>query len=355
MISFKLGVGWKINKKTTDGGIPINLSSPVISGTATIGQTLTSTTGDWYSDTGVTGYLYQWYRDTTLITDATNNTYVLTSNDVNFSITCQVAATDIDGTSEYVSSNEINLYDVDYQAILDKGTALGYNLPGDIFAKKQSILLTTMKANDIWAKLDVFYNFARAGSSGFATLNWKNPNTRQCTLIGSPNFLANQGFQGTGTSYISTNFNPTLGGPNQYTLDDASRYIYMYEGVSSTNVSLDGTASTTINGIRSFSNTSNRINQSTNPTSLPFDFTLTRGMKSIHRTSSVDISLYNDTTGSNLGALSVAVANSAQLILRGSNATTYATHTISMYAMGASLVSKNTDFVNTYNTYINSL
>jgi hypothetical protein len=245
-------------------------------------------------------------------------------------------------------------FDADYQAVLDRGTALGYTLPTDGQKIKQNQLLINLKANGIWAKLDVFYNFANDGSSGFATLNWKSPTTRQCTLVASPNFISNQGFQGTGTSYISTNFNPTIG-TNQYTLSNASRYIYMYQGVNSANVSLDGTSSTTINGIRRESSTSQRINQSTNPLSLPFDFTITRGMKSIHRTSSVNVSLYNDTIGANLGSLEVSLANSIQFILRGYNATTYGTHTISMYAMGSSLVSENTNFVNTYDTYINSI
>lgn len=354
MISFKLGIGWKINKKTTDGGTPINLEPPVISGTATIGETLTSTTGDWYSDTGVTGYLYQWYRDTTLIVDATNTTYVLTSDDVNFSITCQVAATDIDGTSEYVSSNGINLYDADYQTILNKGIALGYTLPAEFYQKKQSILLTTMKSNGIWSKLDVFYNFARAGSSGFATLNWKNPNTRQCTLVGSINFINTRGFQGTGTGYINTNFNPTLGGPNNYIQNNASRYIYMYEGSNSVVPALDGTDSVAINGIIRSSSSSQRINQGTTSSLPSFDFTITRGMKSIHRTSSSNIKLFNDLAGTDLTVLSASVANTNQFILRGFSTTTFGAHTISMYAMGASLVSENTDFINTYNTYINS-
>lgn len=246
-------------------------------------------------------------------------------------------------------------FDIDYQAVLDKGTILGYTLPTDEQKIKQNQLIINLKANGIWEKLDVFYNFANNGSSGFATLNWKNPNIRQCTLVASPNFILNQGFQGTGTSYISTNYNPTLGGINLYTLDNASRYIYMYQAGVSANVSLDGTNSTTINGIRRELSTSQRINQSTNVLSLGFDFTATRGMKSIHRTSNVNVSLYNDTIGANLGALSVSVSNSTQLILRGNNITTYGTHTISMYGMGASLVSENTNFVNNYNTYINSI
>jgi hypothetical protein len=245
-------------------------------------------------------------------------------------------------------------FDADYQAVLDRGTALGYTLPTDGQKIKQNQLLVNLKANGVWAKLDVFYNFANDGSSGFATLNWKSPTTRQCTLVASPNFITNQGFQGTGTSYISTNFNPTIG-TNQYTLSNASRYIYMYQGVNSANVSLDGTSSTTINGIRRENSTSQRINQSTNPLSVAFDFTITRGMKSIHRTSSSNVSLFNDTIGANLVSLEVSLQNSAQFILRGNNLTTFGTHTISMYAMGSSLVSENTNFVNNYNTYINSI
>jgi len=245
-------------------------------------------------------------------------------------------------------------FDADYQAVLDRGTALGYTLPTDGQKIKQNQLIINLKANGVWAKLDVFYNFANDGSSGFATLNWKSPTTRQCTLVASPNFISNQGFQGTGTSYISTNFNPTIG-TNQYTLSNASRYIYMYQGVNSANVSLDGTSSTTINGIRRELSTSQRINQSTNPLSVAFDFTITRGMKSIHRTSPSNVSLYNDIIGANIVALEISLQNSAQFILRGNNLTTFGTHTISMYAMGSSLVSENTNFVNTYDTYINSI
>lgn len=93
--------------KGSDGNVPINVVAPSISGTALVGNTLTSTTGTWTSDTGVIGYLYQWYRGATLISGATNSTYVLTFADGGFDITCRVAATDTDGTSAYVSSNSI--------------------------------------------------------------------------------------------------------------------------------------------------------------------------------------------------------------------------------------------------------
>jgi hypothetical protein len=358
-------IGWGNSQKVswagdteivgTDGASPVNTVAPTISGTATIGQTLTSTTGTWTSDTGVTGYLYQWYRGATLITGATNNTYVLVLADVGFDITCQVAATDTDGTSAYVSSNAIFLFDADYKAVLDRGTALSYPLPTLAQQKLQNTLLMNMKTDGVWAKLDVFYNFANDGSSGFGTLNWKAPTLRQCTFVSTPNFITNQGLQGTGTSYISTNFNPTLGGPNQYVQDNASRYFYLYQNGVSANVSFDGVTSTTVNGFRRESAQAHRINQSTTSINALFDYTGTKGMKSIHRTSATNVELFNDTTQGSRTAASSALTNAIQFILRGSNTTVFATHTVSMYAMGASLVSENTAFVNAYNTYINSI
>jgi hypothetical protein len=358
-------INWGLSQKNSyagetnivgaDGLAPVNTVAPVISGTATIGQTLSSTTGTWTSDTGVIGYLYQWYRGATLITGATNNTYVLALADVGFDISCRVAATDTDGTSAYVSSNTIFLFDTDYKAILDRGTALSYTLPTLAQQKLQNTLLMSMKADGVWAKLDVFYNFANNGSIEFGTLNWKSPTTRQSTLIGSPNFISNQGIQGTGTSYINTNFNPTLGGPNQYTLDNASRYFYLYQNGVSTNVSFDGQTGTTTNGIRRDNITSQRINQSTTVLNTSFDYTGTRGMKSIHRTSSTNVQLFNGTIGESKTALSVAIVNSSQFILRGSSTTVFATHTVSMYGMGASMISENAAFIADYDTYINAI
>lgn len=354
MINIGIGVSWKTNTITSDGNTPVNTIAPVISGTSTIGQTLTSTTGTWTSDTGVTGYLYQWYRDTTLITGATNSTYVLVLADVAFDITCRVAATDTDGTSAYVSSNAIFLFDADYKAVLDRGTALSYTLPTLAQQKLQNTLLMNMKADGVWAKLDVFYNFANNGSQEFGTLNWKSPTTRQSTLIGTPNFISNQGFQGTGTSYIDTNFNPTIG-TNNYLQNNASRYVYMYTAGVSTNVSLDGILLNTRNSITRASSTAQRINQAGSTSTPVFDYNSTRGTKSIHRTNSTNIELFNGTTQESRTVTSSAMENSNQTILRGTSATVFATHTISMYAMGASLVSENAAFVADYNTYINAI
>lgn len=57
------------------GAEPANTVLPTITGTATVGQTLTRTTGTW-SNTP-TGYVTQWYADDVAIAGASGATYVL--------------------------------------------------------------------------------------------------------------------------------------------------------------------------------------------------------------------------------------------------------------------------------------
>jgi hypothetical protein len=74
------------------GNAPVNTVAPVVSGTATVGQTLSSTTGTW---TGVPTptFTYQWQRVTTNISGATSSTYVLVAADAGSTIRCVVTGT----------------------------------------------------------------------------------------------------------------------------------------------------------------------------------------------------------------------------------------------------------------------
>lgn len=74
------------------GNAPVNTVAPVVSGTATFGQTLSTTDGTW---TGVPTptFTYQWQRVTTNIGGATSSTYVLVAADVGNTIRCVVTAT----------------------------------------------------------------------------------------------------------------------------------------------------------------------------------------------------------------------------------------------------------------------
>lgn len=334
----------------TDKLVPVNTIAPVISGTALIGNTITSTTGTWTSDTGVIGYLYQWTRDGVNISGATNSTYTLVSADLHTTILCKVAATDTDGTSAYVNSNSLVVYDSDYKAVLDYATTQGYTLPSVSQRLKQSVLLSSLKTAGVWSKLDTFANFATNGSSNFALIDWKR--LTQYTAVNSPTFTTNQGFNGNGTSsYIDTNFNAVTQGVN-YVQNNASRYLYLY--TASGTGALDGKSVASINNMTRASTGNQRINQGTTAlTGGSFDFTTIQGMKSIHRTNSTNVELFNATTQGSRTATSASMNSNNQFVLRSGSV--YGAHTISMYANGSSLVSENTSFVNAFNTYMTSL
>jgi hypothetical protein len=239
-------------------------------------------------------------------------------------------------------------YDADYQAVLNYATTQGYTLPSDGQKLLQNQLLLDLKSAGVWAKLDTFSNFATDGSSDFALIDWKR--LTQYTAVNSPTFTTNEGFMGNGTSsYIDTNFNAFNDGV-QYTQDDASRGLYMFNASGTS--ALDGKSVASINNMARTSTGFQRIN-STSGLSSSFSFDSVEGMKSIHRTSSVNVELFNDVTQASRTATSATLNDNSQLILR--SGASYGGHTISMYFNGASLVAENTDFVNAFNTYITSL
>ena len=250
-------------------------------------------------------------------------------------------------------------FDSDYQAILNKAVSLGYTLPSSNAQTLQNTLVTSLKTDGIWDKLDIFYVFAvDNNASEFATINWKNPNAlvnlpTQSTLINAPAFVPNGGFQGNGTdSYIDTNFNPATQGV-QYTLNNASRYFFPH--AISGSGRFDGvTTGIGINSIIRNIVTSQRINAgSSNALSASFNYTTLVNVKSIHRTSSTNVTLFNETTGTTTTQTSTTVQSANQFVLL--SGTSYGAHTCAAYAMGAELTAENTNFVNDWNTYKNSL
>lgn len=76
---------------------PENVELPVITGTTTVGQTLSCSTGVWTGDEPI-AYTYLWLRDGVPIGGATNSTYLLTTSDYNTNISCQVTGTNSDGS-----------------------------------------------------------------------------------------------------------------------------------------------------------------------------------------------------------------------------------------------------------------
>ena len=76
---------------------PLNTSLPKITGTAQVGQTLTSSTGSWSNSP--TSYTYQWYGNGTAISGATQSTYVPVVSDTGHTITVAVTATNASGSA----------------------------------------------------------------------------------------------------------------------------------------------------------------------------------------------------------------------------------------------------------------
>lgn len=86
----------------TAGTRPTNTAVPAITGTATVGQTLTLSNGTWTGTATIT-YTRRWYAGGTVIAGATGATYVLTAAEAGKIIQGQVIATNGVGVSQAFS------------------------------------------------------------------------------------------------------------------------------------------------------------------------------------------------------------------------------------------------------------
>lgn len=73
--------------------LPVCSVAPAITGTTTVGQTLTCSTGTWSNTPDA--YAYQWNRSGVAIIGATASTRVLAVGDVGATMTCTVKATNL--------------------------------------------------------------------------------------------------------------------------------------------------------------------------------------------------------------------------------------------------------------------
>ncbi len=91
---------------------PANTVAPVASGTATVGSTLSVTTGTWTGDATIV-YTYQWQRAGVNIGSATANTYVLVTADAGTAVRCVVTGTNGVGNAS-ANSNAISVAALTY-------------------------------------------------------------------------------------------------------------------------------------------------------------------------------------------------------------------------------------------------
>ena len=94
---------------TTGTGVPASTAPPAISGNATVGSTLTTTTGSWVGDKPIT-YSYQWQRcdksgnSCTSISGATKSDYKLTQKQVGFTVRSKVIGKNSRGKGSAIST-----------------------------------------------------------------------------------------------------------------------------------------------------------------------------------------------------------------------------------------------------------
>ena len=93
----------------TPTGVPVTNTPPIVTGSTSVGSTLNTTPGTWYSSPALNTlpYQYQWYKGSSQISGATISSYTILLGDVGHLIKCDVTATNSNGTSLPAPSNTI--------------------------------------------------------------------------------------------------------------------------------------------------------------------------------------------------------------------------------------------------------
>lgn len=168
------------------GSAPVNTVAPAATGTGTIGQTLSCTTGTWTGTATIT-FAYQWKRDGISIASATSSTYTLVSADLGTSITCTVTATNPVSSAAAgsnaigpISSSGLSAGVIAFDA--STGWVTGQNPPS----------ISVALPSDGSVQLGDWYRFEFSTDSGFATSTFTT--WRQITLDDVVNSDDNGGF-----------------------------------------------------------------------------------------------------------------------------------------------------------------
>lgn len=251
-------------------------------------------------------------------------------------------------------------FTAEYQAVLDKATAMGYTKPSASQQVKQNQLIVDLKAVGIWTLLDCFQVYANDGSSDFGLLNWKNPTGNIGSTSGTLTFNK-YGFLGSGAGFINSGYNPTTNAVN-LSIYNASYGVWKYANDNTAGRSIVGNSAGTnqIVGNSSVSYNSRIFTTSDLGASAPNQATglifISRQGASGATNNTVWSVNGSNTNFSPLGTVSITNANFAVLTssIASGNASSYFGG-ISMFFTGANLSGKSTEFTTAMTTYINSL
>jgi hypothetical protein len=182
---------------------PVNTALPTISGTTSVGQVLTATTGTWTSNVTPT-YAYQWQRCTPIcsnIVGATSSTYTLVVADAGATIKVIVTATNAGGSTPATSAATATVIGVTVTSaspstIVQGRQGLVVQVSGTGF---QSGASSTISGTGItvvgttWVsstRVDVTYNATSAATLGARNITVTNPDTSNATGTGVISVIA---------------------------------------------------------------------------------------------------------------------------------------------------------------------
>jgi hypothetical protein len=164
------------SNSVTINQIPTNTVAPVISGTQTVGQTLTATNGTWVGTPTIT-FTYQWKRNGSNIGGATSSTYLLVSADQGGGTTIQCVVTGTNGIgNSNANSNTLTgigtvptVSDADAQSFLNAA-----GISNTTQANAVNSLVIGLKADGIWTGMKAIYPFV-GGTASTHKYNLKDP------------------------------------------------------------------------------------------------------------------------------------------------------------------------------------
>jgi len=95
----------KVVKDNHKNGLPVCTAAPAVTGTATVGQVQTCSSGTWLN---TPTYVYQWRRRSANIPGATAATYTLQAVDSGYQVECEVSASNGAGVA-VTKSNAVSV------------------------------------------------------------------------------------------------------------------------------------------------------------------------------------------------------------------------------------------------------
>jgi|SRR5690606_19216663 len=216
-------------------------------------------------------------------------------------------------------------------------------------------LISALKSEGIWQKLDTFINCAYNTTNTTVFSLYDFIRDINYTSYGGLDYVV-YGFKGNSVDgYLDTNYNPALQGVN-YTLNNAGRGFIMIQGDwpgQNITEAVDGNTARNRTSMNIGGSSVQRINSEPGSSSTVVDLS-GDGLKTINRYNSNDIMLTNKNVETSFIQPSSTVWSENQVVLK--TQTLYSSNTLLCYFMGSSLTYEETQlFRQYYNEYLTNI